>query len=149
MIFVIFILNSTNVSSQQLHNFCGKLPIHQASSSNPDSIVFDRFGNTYDRYENDSAEQVTVCNSGYFILRFKNSVPSDYQDVICQVFQEVSDIIPRRQQQFDCGENQNLANPQIEISGDLLLGVLAASSPLYDYFYSHCNYPLNLEYSLW
>ncbi len=148
MIFVIFILNSTNVSSQQLHNFCGKLPIHQASSSNPDSIVFDRFGNTYDRYENDSAEQVTVCNSGYFILRFKNSVPSDYQDVICQVFQEVSDIIPRRQQQFDCGENQNLANPQIEISGDLLLGVLAASSPLYDYFYSHCNYPLisNLVY---
>jgi len=147
-IYFFLLLYSRNLFTQQQYNFCGKLPFHQASSSNPDSIIFDRFGNTYDRYEFDSTEQLTICNSGYFTLRFRSTVPLGYQDVICQVFQEISDLIPRRQQTVDCGDDLPLGNPHISISGDLSLGTLAASSPIYDFFSTNCNYPLasNLLY---
>jgi PKD repeat protein len=120
-------------------NFCGALPAHQSTSSNPASILYDRFGNTYDKFEVDSTQQISICNSGYFTLIFGNSPSPNYEEVICQVFEEISNLIPRRQQEVDCGDEIPLGLPVIRISGVPNLGRLAGSSSLYEYITENCN----------
>lgn len=52
-------------------NFCGVFPPHQALSQNLDSVLFDRFGNSYDLdFFHGTGGFRNTC--GYFSLEFEN-----------------------------------------------------------------------------
>ncbi len=82
----------------QSTEFCGVFPTHVASTSNIDSIYFDRFGNSYDLYNTTlSSVSTETCtsSSGYFELTFFD-IDADLQPVFCKVFEDLSNLIPQR-----------------------------------------------------
>ncbi len=88
--------------------FCGTIGPFQAPTNNPDSIEYDRFGNTYLRSEYagnpPGAYRTLDCIAGYFELQVDAIIPMDIEAVICQVFTNVSSLIIRRQPIDNCGD---------------------------------------------
>ncbi|MBP6238260.1 MAG: T9SS type A sorting domain-containing protein [Saprospiraceae bacterium] len=86
-------------------SFCGELPYHQATSTNPDSIFFDRFGNSYDLFSS-SQNSITNTNSlqiGLFTLEFSNEYSRNEINVCTAVFDELSDLLIQRELLNACG----------------------------------------------
>jgi hypothetical protein len=123
------------------HSFCGEFPHHQATSTNPDSIYYDRFGNSYDIL---SAQQLPsnpemICDAGYFKLTFSGVDPI-YKEVVCQVFKDVSTQFPQRTLTGYCGQTipnkivnikVNYGKDQNNNDLDCNSNILAVGSPLY------------------
>lgn len=127
----------TQTTYSQEINFCGVLPFNQAAGSNPDSIYYDRFGNSYDAIplNNRSAfEEVE-----YFLLDL-NSVPSSLHNTILQVFTDFSSRISQRTLLNSCNEHVPYNYIYIRID-DLSSSsdAIAAGSPFYNTISSDCN----------
>lgn len=123
----------TSVRSQSI-NFCGVFPPHQANSSNPDSILYDRFGNSYDydyfQVSEGPARITSTC--GYFELDFKG-IADSLRNTICEVFEDLSDLIELRVNEAPCDETVTAEKIVIYIAYDTTFKypVLAAGSPQY------------------
>jgi PKD repeat protein len=109
-------------------DFCGSLPFHQASSSSPDSIYYDRFGNTYDLYPStQNLLNSTKIYAGYFDIDF--SGPNSFIDVIRRVFDTLSIALPRKTNYNDCNEIIGQELVSVQITTTLGVSYLAAASP--------------------
>ncbi len=133
---VILLFFSLTIQGQNL-DFCGRFPYHQAISSNPDSIRYDRFGNSYDigaeeEFNDPDSRVFELC--GYFEISY-HSVPSDFQDRICEVFQDISELIEQRINISICGDTIQPSPVRLRIARDSLeSGVLGIGSPdFYNY----------------
>jgi PKD repeat protein len=130
----------------QNESFCGDMPPHTATSTNPDSIVYDRFGNSYDLnyfQTNTSEFSQGGCNSGYFNLTFSNDILPEWQTIICQVFSDVSSLIERRDPHDGCIELEPI---NITIQGESTGDALATATPFYDFnqfYHLQCGYMMN------
>ncbi len=107
---------------------CGTYTAPPPSTSNPDSLVYDRFGNAYDLEDWQIPPQVAgasggVCNSGYFTLTFKN-VPQNMRGTICEVFNYLSNTLVQRENELGCGTEVPQENVQIEIIYENLAGTI-------------------------
>jgi PKD repeat protein len=83
---------------------CGILSPHTATSTNPDSIAYDRFGNTYDitgLLEPDGAELFQDLDEGYFKTTIYGGLPLNVKASVKKVLQDISNIIIRRE---GCGD---------------------------------------------
>jgi len=103
----IFFCLSTDSNSQSI-DFCGELSPNEAYSTNPDSIVYDRFGNSYDRYITEEiygSELTTSTMAGYFDLRFDiGNISPDLTEVIIDVFEDLSSLIEQRVNTTGCSQ---------------------------------------------
>ncbi len=86
--------------------FCGAYHAIPPNGTNPDSIIIDRFGNSFDLV--DLALQPPgvgggCVQAGYFSPTYFGNVPAAALPIICQVLTNVSSIIPQRQGVTDCG----------------------------------------------
>ena len=108
LLFVLQLVSYVPTAAAQAPSFCGSFGPFQAPTNNPDSIVFDRFGNTYLRSDlmgnSLSSASFRNCTAGYFELRVDDTIPAAEEAVICQVFSDVSDLIQRRQLTDNCGD---------------------------------------------
>jgi len=142
-LYCIFISVFSSLNSQsnpgQIH-FCGELPIHQAISINPDSILYDRFGNTYDIVESSntgSAVSTVFLDTDKFLFKLSDDVPSEYHDVIIAVGEYIESEITSDTSPFGCGESPIESKVEILIDEiELDIGVLASASP---FFYNHSD----------
>lgn len=111
----------------QLIDFCGTFPTHEASSIDPDSIYWDRFGNSYDIYPVDSLATGSLlndsCQAGYYMLDFITPLAPGLQNVFCQVFSDLSDFVPRPINIDGCGDTVESDFIHIEIARRSNLGV--------------------------
>ncbi len=89
--------------SQQF-NFCGVLPPHQFQSTDPDSIMYDRFGNSYNAFYMPNPQQVLNCPSGYYELNIGAGISQDMCMALCQIFALNSTQFPRRSNFNECGD---------------------------------------------
>lgn len=127
LVFFVFDINS------QVSNFCKAIPPHQSNSQNPDSIHYDRFGNSYDNTM-DSTQQLIfeVCNSGYINLIYEGNFSIEMMDCICDVFNyvfnEQDGIITRRSNNLSCNEPVLEEPINIVIKEDNLIHYMAASA---------------------
>lgn len=118
---------------------CGTQSAPPPSTSNLDSLVFDRFGNAYDMDDLLVPAQVasgnTVpCNSGYFTLVF-NGVPQQMRPTICAVFDYLSSVIVQRQNTLSCGSTLLQEQIMIEVNWeDLDPGVGGIGTPFYQHY---------------
>lgn len=139
IVFMIIIVFKLPVLSQQ--SFCGELPPHQANGTNPDSIYFDRFGNSYDISSAQAMPTIpaVVYNAGYFQLTFSGVDPI-YHAVVRQVFTDISTQFPQRTITGYCG--QTIPNEVVSIlvrygkdennnDLDCNSNILGVGSPLY------------------
>lgn len=144
ILLIFFHLICINANCQHL-NICGEFPAHQASTTNIDSIYYDRFGNTYDKHTLQSTSGTTSCQAGYFDLRFSN-VPIEYHDVICNVFQDVSNLLAKKMNNYGCvppeivPDNQ-LVNIEVKMVTSNAFGASASAFYVLDNY--KCNYALN------
>ncbi len=137
IVFCLFLQISTaNIGAQTL-NFCGIPASHEASATSPDSIIYDRFGNTYDRYIT-GAEYGTSAMSrqlaGYFDLRFNlSAVAVDLRPVIISVFEYISNTIDQRTNTTGCSDEiePDLVRVYVTTDASLSSSVLATGSPMY------------------
>ena len=145
VILLLFFFHLTAIA--QSLSFCGSLGPFQAPTNNPDSIVFDRFGNTYLRSDlmgnNSNSVSFRDCSAGYFDLRVDDDIPTDEEKVICQVFSDVSDLIQRRQLTDNCGNPLVQQSIRIEIrqqmdSMGMEDGRLGTASPIYTPIAHNC-----------
>ncbi|MFZ1496823.1 MAG: PKD domain-containing protein [Saprospiraceae bacterium] len=115
--------------------YCGALPPHQATTTHPDSILYDRFGNTYDKYPlsnliANSNHEVVV---GYFQLVYLDDFAPAFEGVINTVFQELSTLIVQRQLDTPCGDPITQDLVRIEISSTTLEDdIIATGTPMFD-----------------
>jgi hypothetical protein len=126
-------------------NLCGSFPDHEASTNNLDSIVYDRFGNTYDRYSFPSPAGADTCIAGDFYLCFIG-VPQEYQDVVCHVFTDLSNLIHRRENYYGCTPPEPMPYQELVVVYIKMVSAsnyAASSSSYYRPDESHCNYNLN------
>lgn len=140
----------TTIQSQTIE-FCGVFPPHQATSNNPDSIYWDRFGNSYDMYSDLSigSNLNSGCQdgSGYYILDFGNGITSDMKDVFCQVFSDLSDSIHQRINIDGCGDTLQPDKIRIGISiKPLAQDVLMAASPIFSFSLNNNCDPLGVSH---
>ncbi|MBK9253987.1 MAG: T9SS type A sorting domain-containing protein [Saprospiraceae bacterium] len=97
-------------------SFCGEAPFHQATSTHPDSIYYDRFGNSYDLYSNGQNFPVstTTVQAAYFTLVFSDDYSQEEIDLCATVFTEISNLISQRQLTNSCGSPISNSNIIIE-----------------------------------
>ena len=140
LLLVLQLVSFIPTAAAQAPSFCGSFGPFQAPTNNPDSIVFDRFGNTYLRGDlmGNNLGSVTFrdCTAGYFELQVDDSIPAAEEAVICQVFSDVSALILRRQLIGNCGDPvpQPTINIQVGIQVDpngIEDGRLGVASPFY------------------
>ncbi len=149
LLLLLFILTSKIIFGQ-LIDFCGTFPFHQALSSNPDSICWDRFGNSYDLYSDFSvgSDLNSGCQngSGYYRLAFGNGIPEEMKDVFCQVFSDLSDSIQQRINIDGCGDTlpADLVRIEVRIT-PLGTGVLMAATPVLLFPFNYYCYPLGIS----
>ena len=125
----------------QTFDFCGVFPPHSATSTSLDSIVYDRFGNTYDIYDGQvySTTEQNCSSAGYFELVMLD-VPSDWQTVVCQVFEDLSNVISQRTNTASCGDVLDPYDLRIRVTvADLGNDALGVGTPTYAPIYSACN----------
>lgn len=146
---------SVHSASGQAVEFCGVLPFNEAESTNPDSVLFDRFGNSYDLVDYRTPQyRKAFTETGYFHLNYEFPVSEDMKAVIDRVFLNVAEIVPQRISTTSCGENVIPGKVIIriqELTGGSP-GVLAAVSPMYgpDYQGATCNHvvPNNAQHRI-
>ncbi len=94
---IVILLLISYVPLRSQTDFCGVFPPHQAQSSDPDSIYYDRFGNTYDLPDpNDqtfSAISGTVVYTDHFALDFDFDVPSEVKTLVVNVFTDFENLL--------------------------------------------------------
>ena len=122
------------VNGQTPIDFCGtftKPPVH-TTSVNRTIDYYDRFGNDYEEQElltsNLQGYLSGTCNSGYFNLIFHPDFTFDEQETICDVFKELSSLIPTN--------NTNKIDILIDFVDEPKQGYLAYGSP---YFENKCG----------
>ncbi len=116
----------------------------QATYSTPDSIYFDRFGNTYNRdFDPQGAPRSgRSSTTGYFNLEFGDpityqnetiSFTSEIQEIFNVVFDELKDIIELRQFEDPCDNPLpvHTVNISVEWGPSLEPEVIAAASPVF------------------
>ena len=131
LLFLICITFCPSIIVAQSYNFCGVFPAHEATTSNPDSILYDRFGNSYDvAYFQETGGSRSIC--GYFDLEF-HGIPDSIKGTICEVFSDISSIIQLRNNITPCGGEAISGNVKIKVSYDETISypVLASGSPNY------------------
>lgn len=122
-----------NVSSQI--EFCGTFPLNQASTDDPTLIYFDRFGNSYDIPDPDDQQQSStkISGTGFCDLIFPDDplLTQEHIDVIIDVFDDVSMLIPSNNLDYECGDTPPIANPTVQFSlySDSNSPTIAAASP--------------------
>ena len=137
-IFLFYLFFPTFLAGQPIE-FCGTIGPFQAPTNNPDSIVYDRFGNTYLRSEFANPPQgpfrTLDCVAGYFELQVDEDIPLDIEEVICRVFSDVSSLIIRRQDTDACGDPVQIQPVVIEVLEEIDVpgqpDRLAAATPFY------------------
>lgn len=141
ILFFIQIAIQSNISAQGI-DFCGELPFNQATSTNLDSIYYDRFGNSYDLghfsySENDPERVGEVC--GYFRLDYFD-VPNNLRPIICEVFEYMSELVQQRTNTGICEAIVNPDTVNIKITYDTIkysgtntpnIFTAASASPMY------------------
>jgi hypothetical protein len=88
--------------------YCGAYHTVPPNGGNPDSMIVDRFGNSFDFDDLlvpiPPVDGTFSCNaSGYFTPTFYGIVPAAAMPVICQVLADISNIIKGRQGNTECG----------------------------------------------
>jgi len=128
--------------SSQSNLPCGVLPPNQATSTNPDSIVFDRFGNSYDAFPAWTSAVSLPCNqSGYYHLESTASLSTEMENALCLIFAEMSTIFPRRQNFNACGDPilQQPVNILIRTFNGAQSATAAASTLYFSSTQANCN----------
>ena len=109
------VLCYSSIFSQPL-DFCGILPPNSATSSDPDSIYYDRFGNSYDiDFINNAQTNVIICSAGLFEIHLEDYIPQEVRDVVCQVFTDLSALFPPEYEAFSCGDFPTIDPVGIEV----------------------------------
>ncbi|MBL7781724.1 MAG: hypothetical protein JNM22_10950 [Saprospiraceae bacterium] len=109
MVALLFVSHFSPAFSQVNNSFCATYIAVPPDGSNPDSLLYDRFGNAYD------LEDLLVpgapanllgggCNSGYFNLTWVGNPPQQIQNLVCQVFGYISTVIEQRQSETNCNQ---------------------------------------------
>lgn len=117
-------------------SFCGEFPPHQAISTHPDSIYFDRFGNSYDLYPtyNSSPTSTIVVQTARFNLIFPLTGYSQAEREVCEaVFIYLDDILMQRESETSCGDPINNQEINIEFKKEVFddPAVLGSASGLF------------------
>lgn len=110
---------------------CGSIVAPVPTVTDPDSLVYDRFGNAY--YWRDliikeasvasSLNSPSGCNTGYFNLIFEPEVSTDMRAVANAVFCYLSEVIIQRTNVTPCGETW----PQSEVDVHIRMQNLASN----------------------
>lgn len=144
VLLLLLLILTSKVIFGQLIDFCGTFPTHQATSIDPDSIYWDRFGNSYDIYQVDSLATGSSlndsCQAVYYLLDFITPLAPGLQNVFCQVFSYLSDLVPRPRNIDGCGDTVESDLIHIEIARRSNLGnaLMSATST---YMYSPLSCP--------
>lgn len=127
------ILLSQGKSNAQVIDFCGEVTSNTAISSDPDSICFDRFGNTYDisalqaDFQSSSRSRSIV---GYFDLSM--NLDPEMEAVIEDVFEYLTTVINQRTNTTGCEDVIASSRVRILITEATLSGpTVAAATPMY------------------
>lgn len=91
---------------QSFGQYCGAYQAVPANGNNPDSLIFDRFGNAFDFDDLNVPLQHPAgapCNPGYFHITWVGNPPMDVQNAACEALTYVSTVIQQRQGVTDCG----------------------------------------------
>ncbi|MEZ4911286.1 MAG: PKD domain-containing protein [Saprospiraceae bacterium] len=113
----VFLFNVSFNYGYSQSSFCGELPPHQATSTDPDLIYYDRFGNSYDIIPqgNNIPIPTTMVQVGNFNLIFPQNVFSQSEiDVCTDVFEYLNNILVQRQVFTNCGVLVNNAEINID-----------------------------------
>jgi PKD repeat protein len=119
------------LTGQPATHFCGVMPPHTATSTNRDSIVYDRFGNSYDISDLLYTPPVTttpaslnigptMANGSYFFAQYFESstdtlLTDSMKHTIELVFAHLSHLIERRSFVNGCGEEIPLDSIFVEV----------------------------------
>lgn len=152
VILIILFSLASQIIFGQLIDFCGALPFHQATSYNPDSIYWDRFGNSYDLYDQlgnstlSLSEEIDCLQAGYFRIHFVGFFAEDLRNVFCEVFSDLSDLISRPINIDGCGDTVQTDLIYIEVRkrNDLGSALMAATS---NFIYGNYNCDAVIVYS--
>ncbi|MBK9983761.1 MAG: PKD domain-containing protein [Saprospiraceae bacterium] len=145
-ILLLLISMAINSLISQDIDLCGMFPPHQATSNDPDSIYWDRFGNSYNLYssfpgENTLERSIQFC--GYYEIDYDIDVTQSFRDRICEVFESLSELIPQRINKSSCGDTYNPKRVKVRIGLDTLSSkILAVSSSFYGMggsYLQNCN----------
>ncbi len=101
--------SSAKAQSPADHSFCGTYTTLPPNSRQPDSLVFDRFGNKFDLTSLAISKRQRDADSDYaspgnFSLHFLGNPPAPALAAITQVFGDVSNIIQQRLAANGCGQ---------------------------------------------
>lgn len=115
--FFLFFLHPFSGSSQSdTYQFCGSYAADPPFSNNPDSLVFDRFGNSFDirklLLSNGNGSGNKMMSGGYFHTTELGDPPPDVMDVVNQALIDISHTVLQRTSQTDCGD---LAPQNVEL----------------------------------
>ncbi len=141
LILLVFSFITCSHLISQNSDLCGVLPPHEATSTDPDSIIYDRFGNSYniDHFNPVSGFTRNTCEAGYFSLSFED-INTSFEPVICQVFSDISNIIEQRSNTNSCGEIiEPKIIPILIKKASLPDGTLGTATPLYLGRHSKCK----------
>jgi|GEM_PF-2380152 len=127
------ILLTPGKSNSQVIDFCGEVTPNTAVSSDPDSICFDRFGNSYDisvlqeDFESSSRSRSIV---GYFDLSM--DLDPEMEGVIEDVFEYLTSVINQRTNTTGCEDEIQPSRVRISITEVALSDpAVAAATPMY------------------
>lgn len=105
---VIPVFLTPDLLSGQSNSFCGYYRAVSPNGTDPDSLVYDRFGNVFDMEDLIPTLPVGIypvagCGTGYFNVTYAGGAPQEAQLVVCDVLSYVSSVIQQRQGQNSCG----------------------------------------------